>query len=347
MVAACQCGDARAPCRARGRGPALPDDAGRGAVLRRRAGRGASGRAGRHRERLCGRARGTGRLGGTAGRRARRRAPALSRPRAGQRPGDHGRHTARERQGAHPRLRGSAGRGHPGALLRAHGGAVPAADPGPGRAARAHLHARAPPPARRDRHHRAVELPVHARHRRRAARAGRRQRRGHQAGCLHAAQHAVGGRPAGGGGTARTASSRWSPAAARSSARRSSSTATSSCSPARRRPAAGWPRSAASSSSAAPWSSAARTPCWRCPTRRCGAPCRGAVQGITSNSGQLCISIERVYVHDAIYDAFVPRLAERLAGLRARLEPHVRRRHGVARQRRPARQDHGSTSTTR
>ena len=42
----------------------------------------------------------------------------------------------------------------------------------------------------------------------------------------------------------------------------------------------------------------------------------GAVQGITSNSGQLCISIERVYVHDAIYDAFVPRLAEKLQALR-------------------------------
>jgi len=42
----------------------------------------------------------------------------------------------------------------------------------------------------------------------------------------------------------------------------------------------------------------------------------GAVQGITSNGGQLCISIERVYVHDAIYDAFVPRLAERLKALR-------------------------------
>ena len=42
----------------------------------------------------------------------------------------------------------------------------------------------------------------------------------------------------------------------------------------------------------------------------------GAVQGITSNSGQLCISIERIYVHDAVYDAFVPRLAERLSGLK-------------------------------
>jgi succinate-semialdehyde dehydrogenase/glutarate-semialdehyde dehydrogenase len=42
----------------------------------------------------------------------------------------------------------------------------------------------------------------------------------------------------------------------------------------------------------------------------------GAVQGITSNAGQLCVSVERVYVHDAIYDVFVPRLAERLKALR-------------------------------
>ena len=42
----------------------------------------------------------------------------------------------------------------------------------------------------------------------------------------------------------------------------------------------------------------------------------GALQGITSNSGQLCISIERLYVHEAIYEAFVPRLAERLKGVR-------------------------------
>ena len=43
---------------------------------------------------------------------------------------------------------------------------------------------------------------------------------------------------------------------------------------------------------------------------------RGAVRGICSNSGQLCISIERIYVHDAIYDAFVPRLAEALRNVR-------------------------------
>ena len=42
----------------------------------------------------------------------------------------------------------------------------------------------------------------------------------------------------------------------------------------------------------------------------------GTLQGITSNSGQLCISIERVYVHDAVYDAFVPRLVEALRAVR-------------------------------
>jgi len=52
------------------------------------------------------------------------------------------------------------------------------------------------------------------------------------------------------------------------------------------------------------------------PGARLGATVRGAVRGICANSGQLCISIERIYVHDAIYDAFVPRLAERLQSLR-------------------------------
>ena len=43
---------------------------------------------------------------------------------------------------------------------------------------------------------------------------------------------------------------------------------------------------------------------------------RGAVRGICSTSGQLCIAIERLYVHDAIHDAFVPRLAEALRAVR-------------------------------
>ena len=42
----------------------------------------------------------------------------------------------------------------------------------------------------------------------------------------------------------------------------------------------------------------------------------GAVRGITSSGGQLCISIERVYVHAAVYDAFATRLAESLRAVR-------------------------------
>ena len=52
------------------------------------------------------------------------------------------------------------------------------------------------------------------------------------------------------------------------------------------------------------------------PDASLGRAVAGAVRGITANSGQLCISIERVYVHDAIYDAFVPRLAEALRAVR-------------------------------
>ena len=42
----------------------------------------------------------------------------------------------------------------------------------------------------------------------------------------------------------------------------------------------------------------------------------GAVQGITASSGQLCISVERIYVHEAVHDEFVARLTEALRGLR-------------------------------
>ena len=52
------------------------------------------------------------------------------------------------------------------------------------------------------------------------------------------------------------------------------------------------------------------------PGARLGATVRGAVRGICANSGQLCISIERLYVHTDLYDAFVPRLAQALRGVR-------------------------------
>ena len=45
------------------------------------------------------------------------------------------------------------------------------------------------------------------------------------------------------------------------------------------------------------------------------AAVEGAVRGCFGSSGQLCISIERLYVEDAVYDAFVPALVERVAGM--------------------------------
>lgn len=41
----------------------------------------------------------------------------------------------------------------------------------------------------------------------------------------------------------------------------------------------------------------------------------GALRGCFSNSGQLCISIERMYVEDAIYATFVPRFTERVQAM--------------------------------
>lgn len=42
----------------------------------------------------------------------------------------------------------------------------------------------------------------------------------------------------------------------------------------------------------------------------------GAIRACFSSSGQLCISIERMYVQDGIYDAFVPRFVDAVRGMR-------------------------------
>jgi succinate-semialdehyde dehydrogenase/glutarate-semialdehyde dehydrogenase len=42
----------------------------------------------------------------------------------------------------------------------------------------------------------------------------------------------------------------------------------------------------------------------------------GAVRAAFSNTGQLCISMERMYVEDAVWDAFVPRFAKAASSLR-------------------------------
>ncbi|HEU5027251.1 MAG TPA: succinic semialdehyde dehydrogenase [Spirillospora sp.] len=43
---------------------------------------------------------------------------------------------------------------------------------------------------------------------------------------------------------------------------------------------------------------------------------RGAIRACFTNAGQLCISIERMYVHEDIYDRFVPRLVELVKGMK-------------------------------
>lgn len=42
----------------------------------------------------------------------------------------------------------------------------------------------------------------------------------------------------------------------------------------------------------------------------------GAIEASFSNAGQLCVSIERLYVHDAIYDTFVPAFVQAVKALR-------------------------------
>src|SRR3982750_267698 len=42
----------------------------------------------------------------------------------------------------------------------------------------------------------------------------------------------------------------------------------------------------------------------------------GAERALFSNSGQLCISIERLFVHEWIADEFIAKLTERVRGMR-------------------------------
>lgn len=43
---------------------------------------------------------------------------------------------------------------------------------------------------------------------------------------------------------------------------------------------------------------------------------QGALTGSFSNAGQLCIAMERIYIHSSLHDAFLEKLTERVAGLR-------------------------------
>ncbi|WP_182172830.1 succinic semialdehyde dehydrogenase [Flaviflexus equikiangi] len=49
-----------------------------------------------------------------------------------------------------------------------------------------------------------------------------------------------------------------------------------------------------------------------------GRAVRAAVKAVTSNSGQLCISIERIYVEDSAWDRFVPAFVSAMAAVKVR-----------------------------
>ena len=73
--------------------------------------------------------------------------------------------------------------------------------------------------------------------------------------------------------------------------------------------------------SAAPSNSAARTPCWCCTTPTSTRRPRARSAACFSSAGQLCISIERLYVHESVADAFVERFVGPDEGDAARRRP--------------------------
>ena len=54
----------------------------------------------------------------------------------------------------------------------------------------------------------------------------------------------------------------------------------------------------------------------------------GAIRACFSSAGQLCESMERIYVHDDVYDAFVEAFVREGQGDAARRRARVRLRHG-------------------
>ena len=220
--------------------------------------------------------------------------------------------------------------------LRAQGARLPEAQAAHGRRAHPDQGHRTAPAARGRRPDRALELPPGTVRRRRAARVRRGQRRGDEARHRDRADRAVGARPADRGGAAR----RGLPGRPRRGpgrrprgrqARRLRLLHRLDPHRPRGRPGApppGW--------SASPSSWAARTRCWSCADADVEKAAAGAVRACFSSAGQLCISIERLYVHESIADAFLERFAARTKAMRLGTLARVRRGHGLARRRAPA-----------
>ena len=61
-----------------------------------------------------------------------------------------------------------------------------------------------------------------------------------------------------------------------------------------------------------------------------GRAVEGAERALFSNAGQLCISIERLFVHESVADEFTRRLTERVRAMKLGTDAGLRRRHGLA-----------------
>ena len=72
----------------------------------------------------------------------------------------------------------------------------------------------------------------------------------------------------------------------------------------------------------------------------------GAVRASFSNAGQLCVSMERMFVADQIYDRFVERFVARTEAMTLGASHRLGRRHGLADLAGPARHRAPPTSTT-
>ena len=66
----------------------------------------------------------------------------------------------------------------------------------------------------------------------------------------------------------------------------------------------------------------------------------GAVRASFSNAGQLCVSMERMFVADQVYDRFLARFVERTKAMNLKAGPGVGQRHGLADLPGPARHRH-------
>ena len=161
------------------------------------------------------------------------------------------------------------------------------------------------PPARRRRRDRPVELPgVHADGLDRL-RARRRQRGGVQAERAHARRRASGWPPPSPRSSPSTRCSRSSPASARPAPRCAAPASTSSRSPAR--PATGKKVMAACAETLTPVliEAGGKDALLVDEDADVDAAADAALWGACSNAGQTCIGVERVYVHERVYDEFL------------------------------------------